>query len=281
MQQQSDTILQSDTIRNNGMVSDSIVSDTALAVPSTFESLQKKSLLLFNFTEEKPVNPPGEPGIPIVRYQNNTLFGLCLAVFIFFTIIRFSFKNYLHLAVSASRNYQIANILFLEKNMRNLRGSILLNTFFFFNISLFIFEFYNFYYLSDFREIHIAVYFNILAIVLVIYFLKMIILFSLGFVFNGIKEAREYLNTTFVYNKNTAIFLLPITLSVPFIVYNLKPFLFYSGLFIMLFFFIYRLFRGVKILFRKHVSIFYMILYLCALEILPMLVIIKILKSLA
>ncbi len=270
MLQQTDTILQLDTSQHYDQVSNSVVTD----------SLQKSSDTL-TFTEKPYENLPREEGIPIFHYQNNTLFGMCLAIFIFFTIIRVLFKNYLHLIINASQNYQTANTLFLEKNMINLRGSILLNIFFFINISFFLFEYYSFLYIDNFKDISLIIYLQILIVVLGVYFVKMIILFLLGFIFEGMSEAREYLNTVFVYNKNTAIFLLPITLSIPFISLDFKPFLFYIGGGIMLILFIYRLFRGFKILFQKHVSIFYMILYLCALEILPMLVILKILKSLA
>ncbi len=270
MLQQTDTILQLDTSQHREQVSDSIVAD----------SLQKFSDTLA-FTEKPYENLPREEGIPIVHYQNNTLFGICLVIFIFFTIIRVLFKNYLYLIINASRNYQTANTLFLEKNLRNLRGSILLNIFFFINISFFLFEYYNFLHINHFKDTTLVIYLQILIVILGIYFIKMIILFLIGFIFEGMSEAREYLNNIFVYNKNTAIFLLPITLSIPFVYFDFKPILFYTGLFIILIFFIYRLFRGCKILFRKHVSIFYMILYLCALEILPMLVVLKILKSLA
>lgn len=221
-----------------------------------------------------------EPGKLIVKSQSDWMVGVSLFVFILMAIIRFSFSKYLQRLVDSILNYQTSNNLFLEKNMRNLRGSIFLNVLFFINISFFAILYFNYYYIGPGSETSFLSFIYALAGLLLIYFGKFVVVRTLGYIFDGVKEGKEYLHTVFIYNKNLAIFLLPVTLSVPFIADFAASFLLNAGLVVALIFYLFRLFRGVKILFRKHVSIFYMILYLCALEILPLLVIYKLLKSL-
>ena len=247
-----------------------ILSDTIIA-----DSIQNIN------TETVEIKPIGEKGKLITTTQNDWMIPICLLGLILIAIIRFSFGKYLYRVIDSVLNYQSSTNLFLEKNMRNLRGSIFLNSLFFTNISLFIVQYYNYFWNVNTDKVSFAFYVSALLGLCILYLGKIIIVRSIGYIFNGSKEAKEYLHTIFIYNKNLAMILLPITLSVPFIAEYASSFLLNAGIIIGLIFFLLRLFRGIKILFRKHVSIFYMILYLCALEILPLLVIYKLLLSIA
>ncbi len=275
IQQQTNKALKIDSSQLHKEESSAAISKVVLKATSSYNTPKA------SFTTDAFGTLQREVGIPIVHYHNNMLLVFCFAMFLLFTVIRFSFKNYMFLTVRAAVNIQIANALFLKKNLRNLRGSFFLNVFTFLNISLFFLESYHFFSPDRFIHQQLLTYLEILAALVVIYLLKVFVILFLGFIFDGTNEAKEYISTVFIYNKNIAIFLLPITLSVPFVIYDSKPFLLYLGFLLMVYFFVYRLFRGVKILFNKHLSIFYMILYICALEILPLLVILKFLKSLA
>jgi hypothetical protein len=219
-------------------------------------------------------------GVLIKKSQADWMVGVGLFVLIMIAIIRFSFNKYLIRLVDSILNYQTSNNLFLEKNLRNIRGSIFLNALFFLNISFFAVLYYNFSSINTGKASSFLTFVYTLAGFLLLYFGKFIVVRIIGYIFDGVKESKEYLHTVFIYNKNLGIFLLPVTLSVPFIADFAIYFLLIIGLIIAIVFYLLRLIRGVKILFRKHVSIFYMILYLCALEILPLLVIYKLLKSL-
>nr|WP_320117794.1 DUF4271 domain-containing protein [uncultured Marinifilum sp.] len=246
------------------------------SVDSTFTDSNKSIA-----TSTVQVRPLGEEGNLIHKPQNEWMIGVSLFLLILMAISRFSFGKYLFRVFDSVLNYQSSNNLFLEKNMRNLRGSIFLNTLFITNISLFLVQYFNCFFSPENTEIPFTSYLYTLVGIMGLYLGKIITIRSIGYIFNGTKEAKEYLHTVFIYNKNLGIILLLITLSVPFIAEFSSALLLNVGLIIALIFYIFRLFRGIKILFRKHVSIFYMILYLCALEILPLLVIYKLLISIA
>ena len=223
----------------------------------------------------------GEQGNRISQIQTDWMVGVLLFALILMAIIRFSFNKFLQRVVDAVINYQTANSLFLEKNMRNIRGSIFMNLLFFVNVALYIIQYYTNLVSTNHIENGFRFFGYSLLGLMGLYAGKFIVIRSIGYIFNGIKESREYWHSVFIYNKNLGMFLLPITLSVPFIAQHAISLLLNAGLGIALIFYLLRLARGLRILFRKHVSIFYMILYLCALEILPLLMIYKLLKSLA
>lgn len=219
----------------------------------------------------------GEKGIKIFSYDNDWMVGVLLFAIIFMAVIRFSFSKYLLKVFDSVINYQTSSNLFLEKNMRNLRGSIFLNLLFYVNLALFLVQYaiYNLSLNQEYNNIFTFLY--CFGGLLLLYSGKFVFIRLMGYIFDGIKECKEYLHTVFIYNKNLGVFLLPITISVPFIAQYATPLLLNIGLLLALAFYLLRLFRGIKILFRQHVSIFYMILYLCALEILPLLMIYKLL----
>jgi len=275
---QTKTILptSSTTVESNQDTSISL-QNKILNISDTIVSDSNQNVKIDSIT----IKPIGERGNLITAPQNDWMIAIGLLVLILIAIVRFSFGKYLYRVLDSVLNYQSSNNLFLEKNMRNLRGSIFLNTLFFTNVSLFIVQYYNYFWDVKMDKVSFAFYLYSLIGLCILYLGKIIIIRSIGYIFNGSKDAKEYLHTIFIYNKNLAIILLPITLSVPFIAEYASSLLLNTGIIISLIFFLLRLFRGIKILFRKHVSIFYMILYLCALEILPLLVIYKLLLSVA
>lgn len=219
----------------------------------------------------------GEKGTLITSYQNDWMVGVLLFALILLALLRFSFSKFLFRVFDSLLNSQSSSNLLLEKNMRNMRGSIFLNLLFYVNFTLFIVQFLV-YILSLNQDYNNLIFFLYsFAGLIGFYHFKFLFIRFIGYVFNGIKESKEYLHTVSIYNKNLGVFLLPVTISVPFIAQNATPTLLKLGLALTLIFYILRLFRGIKILFRQHVSIFYMILYLCALEILPLLMIYKLL----
>ncbi len=219
----------------------------------------------------------GEKGIQIASYKSDWMVGVLLFALILMAIIRFSFSKFLFRVFDSIINYQTSSNLLLEKNMRNLRGAIFLNLLFYVNFTLFIIQYLVYIFSLNQDHNNIVFFLYSFAGLVSIYQIKFLFIRLVGYIFNGIKESKEYLHTISIYNKNLGVILLPITISVPFIALHATPVLLHGGLILTLIFYIFRLFRGVKILFHQHVSIFYLILYLCALEILPLLMIYKLL----
>ena len=111
--------------------------------------------------------------------------------------------------------------------------------------------------------------------ILAVYTLKTIVCKFLGYVFLVQDEFDEYLHNVNLFNKNIGLILFPVVVLYPFINDSIKPVILYSGLFFAAGLFILRLHRGFQIIMKKGISFFYLILYLCAIEILPILILLK------
>jgi hypothetical protein len=100
-------------------------------------------------------------------------------------------------------------------------------------------------------------------------------------VFYRLDQINEYLHNVYVYNKILGIFLLPITFAAFYTSDNMAEILLIAAILFYIFSLIFKIIRGFQIIIKNDVFIFYSILYLCTLEILPIIIGIKIFKSLA
>jgi hypothetical protein len=99
--------------------------------------------------------------------------------------------------------------------------------------------------------------------------------YVLAFISSNNDLGKEYLFNVFVYSQTIGIILFPFIVCLQFTKYPTELFL-YPALVICAGFYALRMFRGFIIsVTEQNVGILYIFLYLCALEILPLLVLIK------
>jgi hypothetical protein len=109
-----------------------------------------------------------------------------------------------------------------------------------------------------------------LAMLLGIFFGRIVFVNLTGFLFNRVKIFREYLYNAFIFNKLMGLAVLPLLLLVVYTTGALREVFFWLAVSAVILVVIMRFIRGVVFSFKKDVSIFYMFLYLCALEITPL-----------
>lgn len=199
----------------------------------------------------------------------------CFLAIIIVSYVKFTYPKYVNNIFDAIFSYRETAKMFQEKNLRVIRGSIILFSLFLITTSLFLLQIYNFYKLDFLHCSEPIKYLTITIGLIIIYISKSILIRLCGYIFNTKQEAKEYIHTIFTYNKIYGIIIIPIICFMPYTALLVKQILIITGLSIALLIFILRLFRGIWILFKKQLSIFYMILYLCALEILPLLLLLK------
>lgn len=158
------------------------------------------------------------------------------------------------------------------------RVGILLSLLFLFTISLFIGQVVDHLGLKV-QISKVALYSVIIMVLIVMYLVKTALIRFLGFVFKTGKEAAEYSSSIFIFLNVLGLFMLPIVICLAF-VKQINPNVFiYTGYFIILGFLCVRLIRGLVIGFNSNrVSKFYLFLYLCTLEIIPLVILIKLFK---
>jgi len=127
------------------------------------------------------------------------------------------------------------------------------------------------------QQISPFVFFLLINLGIVLYFfLKNLLFRFVGFIFDVQKGTREYLFNANMLSKAFGIASLPVICVVPFVDVLTATFLLKAGLCLFLLMYFIQLIRGAKIILRSPLSIFYMFLYFCALEILPLSLLIKV-----
>lgn len=185
------------------------------------------------------------------------------------------YQKYLLQIFNSVYNYQISIQLFRDKNalFRNL--SIILQILFPINLGLliyFLIDFYQFSHVSEYPMASIGIY----SVAVFIFFrLKNWLYKFLGVVFKIQEDFHEIQHHLNIFSQSLGVVLLPFVISMPFLNDTFKSIVLVSlfiviGIYILLFFF-----RGFQIVTRKQVSVFFLILYLCAVEILPVVLLIK------
>ena len=116
----------------------------------------------------------------------------------------------------------------------------------------------------------------ILIALFLFYFIKISTFNFLGFLFKIEKELKEYVFTIFLYNHFVGVGLIPVVVLLAFVPGMAQHEIYISGGLFFVLAFLLRTFRSYgNVSGSSRFSIFYLFLYLCALEILPLVVITK------
>jgi hypothetical protein len=174
---------------------------------------------------------------------------------------------------------QAASKMYSSVNMRNSKPSFVLSALFIFNTGIFIFESLTFYKQTIFGQEGVLLLLFIWGIILLFTLIKSSLYKFTGFVFDTGQIVGEYLFNASLLSKVFAIALVPIIAFIPFVNMWLVPNLIKIGAIMFIILYILQLIRGSRIFLQNTFSVFYMFLYFCALEILPLVILYKILVS--
>ncbi len=157
-------------------------------------------------------------------------------------------------------------------NLRNQVHSYVLELLFLFNTSLFVYEAILYYRVNTAFNHKLIIVPVIMLGILIYGFVKMLLYKFVGYVFEKEEQTKEYVYYNNLHSKVFGLLILPIALVVPYIDIEVVPVLIKIGIGIFILLYIMQIFRGIVIILKNLSSFFYMFLYLCALEILPLII---------
>jgi hypothetical protein len=197
-----------------------------------------------------------------------------------FSLIKVTYQKFIVQIVTSIIDYQVAMRLYRERNVLFRNVSFGLHFVFYANIGLFINYLVDYYNLTPLFQNNFVNILFYCTTVLFIYNIKSLTSKILGYIFLVQDNFSQYIHNVNLYNKNIGLFLFPIIIIYPFTLDKFKPFVIYAGLLLLLIMFLLRSYRSAQIIMRKGISLFYLILYLCAVEILPVLLLVKYVSTL-
>jgi hypothetical protein len=210
----------------------------------------------------------GEPWVP----------AAITVLLLFFAILKNAFSKELRVIIQSFYSNRVLAQISKEDTLFNSWPFIFLYILFGFTIGMFLYLCGKYYQLT-YSYTGLQWFFYLSLIVLSLFTLKIIFLRLLGFLFDVQRMVREYVSILYLSYFNAAILFLPLVIA-----FSLTPFRFalvYIYIAVMLIcgiFFFQFLRAGANILSNYRFPKTYLFLYLCALEICPLLILIKALR---
>jgi hypothetical protein len=203
-------------------------------------------------------------------HQPTWYFVYLFTLISFFAWIRLYYGNNLTQTVQASINFQVANRMFNDNSMLQTQLDMLLYLFYFLSNAFFLY----------FIEMRLGLHphalnggwlylFN-LALLAGVFFSRVVLLNAAGIFFNQQRLVKEYLYNLFIFNQLSGMVVLPLLFLLVYTTGWLHEVVFWLSLAASFSIVVMRLIRGLVFSSRKDVLLFYMFLYLCALEIAPL-----------
>jgi len=222
-------------------------------------------------TEQKIVLPIREKLTTGTDWLTVVLFSCILL----FATIRYSYIKYIKHLFTALVNYPTSIRLLQESSYPSSHVTYRLDVVFYLAFSIFIYQVLNIFELANASN-KFTFFLIVLAAVLVYFTVKKFLYKVVGIMFETNAETNEYVFNLNNSNRTLGLSLLPLVALISFSPMQTPVYVLFAGIIVVILFQLVLLLRGIFILMRKQFSIFYLFLYLCTLEFLPLLLIYKI-----
>jgi len=209
--------------------------------------------------------PKGQVWVPLV----------VLLLLLLFATLKISFSKQLQTIVHSFFSNRVLNNLHKEDNLFTSWPFLLLFVQFGFTVGMFFYLVAQFYHIS-FPGTGFQFYISISLLVIVLYILKIVILRVLGYIFNVQKPVNEYVTILYLSYFNLSLVFIPLVIAFALSPLKYGPYCIAVSFVLLCVIFAFQLLRAaVNILSNNRFSKVYLFLYFCALEICPILILIK------
>jgi len=228
---------------------------------------------VFSTQTSEPIRIEKNPFIPNTP---DWFIGVFIISLFLLARIKFFYGKFLAPAFSNLLSFQATRTLFRNRNTLAQRTAFSLNLIFVLNAGLFLVLLSSFLNIPLFLHWIFVRYLIFIGVVLLWMGIKFVLCNLIGSFSRTQPIFKEYFFTFSQFNKNLGMVLLFLNLGIAYLDVSFSNYLIYTGLIFILLFYLIRIFRLFKIFVSKSLSVFYAFLYLCTLEILPVLILYRI-----
>ncbi len=201
------------------------------------------------------------------------LLAIIIGSLVLLAWLKLFYNKFFDQTLQSLTNYQLSTKLLRDQNIFSRRVALTLNINFILIGAAFFYLALGFFRIRVFPFNDFLSYLSYAGIMAGLLFLRFIVSHIIGHVFRIHHEFMEYLHQLLLIYKNLGIYLLVCVFGIAYIREDLRIYLVYLSLLLVIAAFVFRLIKGMKIILsKKDVLIFYLILYLCTLEIIPVLI---------
>jgi hypothetical protein len=244
-------------------------------VPYLADSLFHQNLQV---SVEKSGKPYGLEGKSLYFHQQDWLLGVILIGWMIFASVHVGFNKYINQLIGSLVNISLATRLYRERSYKTLYGAVRLNILFYLILPLSVFQIVRFYNIDLPGYPDFILFLLLLLAINGYFFLKIFLYRVIGSIVMLKEEIAESNYHMQMYYKVLGVFLLPVV-TIHAVGNEIRYITVWIMVITIVLFYLASLMRSIYIGNRKGISIFYLILYLCMLEILPLILIFKILTK--
>jgi hypothetical protein len=226
------------------------------------------------------VHPKGLmlPSQPFKTHSNDWFTYAFLLTLIILVFVKNTTKKYFTLLFQSITSFLASSRMYREQNISLMQGSAVMELFYLLVMVLFGFQ------VSQSLGISLPLpdllIFLICFTVLFLFFqAKNLLLKLLGIFSESLTDTREYMFNVQNHYKVLSILLWPLVALIAWLPFQSQHVFMATGLVLTALFYLFYLIRGTRILIKKQYSIFYLFLYLCTLEFLPLLLLFKVVQT--
>lgn len=202
------------------------------------------------------------------------VFGLVILCTIFFIGARISHAKRLSNMLNSFLADRFINQLLREGYVFVEKSSIALFINYLLSLSLFIYLLTP--YISPINNLNFYFFIQILLFVFIFYMIKINLIKIIGYIFESEKESKDHILLIHIFNQIGGIFLLPVVFFSYYLYPSNSQIIIFTSLFFIIIIYLFKLFRVLLSSTNKsRFSKFYLFLYLCTLEIIPVLLVAK------
>ncbi len=215
-----------------------------------------------------------------IRTYVDWVLPVILVVVLLFIWIKIFYNKFFSFLANSLISYQLSVKLFREKNVLLKRVSLVLDVIYYIVLAFFLYESFTFLQISPARLTSYNLFLFFFNILILYAILRSIALRLFNYLFKTEPVISEFVHNNFIINKSIGIILFPVTIALCYMPESLAGILLVTGLTVLGAGIIFKIIRGYQIIIRKDILLFYLILYLCTLEILPLFIGYKVFMSL-
>lgn len=272
------TIIKVETIQKEATVTTIASHDSLLLVIDSIPGIKKiisGSLLSANSLITKLPEPIVAKYRDRDRVDRDMIFYLILALSMFLGILKFSFPKYFQNMFRVFFNTSLRQKQLTDQLLQTPLPSLLLNIFFFFSSSLFIYLLLGYWNILK-PESSWNFYFVILGLLVLIYFAKFCFIKFVGWLTALTREANDYIFIVFLVNKILGVCLLPFLPMMAFSASGLVRSAMLIAIVVVFLIIAIRFFRSYGLAEASlKIHRFHFLLYITALEVLPLIILYK------
>jgi hypothetical protein len=216
---------------------------------------------------------------PLYDLSPDWLMGIIIVSLIVLAWLKLFFHKFINQTVTSLWNFQLSKKELRDQNIFSRRVAFILNLNFIIIGGLFIYLVFSHFRINPFQLNPFPLYLSCTGLLTILLLIRQILIMLTGFVFNQQDNFMEYLHQILLINKNIGIFFIPLVICIAYMQDSIRIYLIITGIALLLFAYLLRFVKGIQIIIKKDVLLFYLILYLCTLEILPVVIYTKFFSS--